>query len=177
MAILVSAGDSNFTPCPAGLHQAVCVDVVDLGVLETAFGPKHKISVRWQTAETMSDGRPFLVSKRYTASLHEKSVLRHDLESWRGRPFTGEELRGFDVEKLVTANCQLVVVHKAGEQGKVWANVQTIAPLAKGQAKLTGRDYTRERDKASQPDPEDDIPSDNSSAVPDDIPFSPRGWV
>ena len=43
----------------------------------------------------MPDGKPFLVRRRYTASLHEKSALRKDLESWRGRAFTNVELDGF----------------------------------------------------------------------------------
>ena len=37
---------SRFTPCPEGLHQAVCVDVEDCGVCETPYGPKHKVQLR-----------------------------------------------------------------------------------------------------------------------------------
>ena len=34
MAIIAKEPERSFTPCPEGLHHAVCVDVVDLGVLQ-----------------------------------------------------------------------------------------------------------------------------------------------
>ena len=61
---------------------------------------------------TLADGKPFLISRRYSLSLHEKSSLRRDLESWRGRAFTQEELRGFDLEVLIGVGCLVSVVHE-----------------------------------------------------------------
>ena len=45
-------------------------------------------------------GRRFDVARVYTLCLHERAALRKDLESWRGRKFTEQELDGFDLEKL-----------------------------------------------------------------------------
>jgi hypothetical protein len=53
------------------------------------------------------------------------------LESWRGRPFTPAELDGFDLKKVLGANCFLNIVH--GNKGdKVYANIATVNPLPKG---------------------------------------------
>jgi len=42
-----------------------------------------------------------MISKRYTMSLGEQSTLRKDLESWRGKKFTPEELQGFDLNACI----------------------------------------------------------------------------
>jgi hypothetical protein len=106
MAIIATAGDSKlYTPAPVGAHQAVCVDVIDKGIVEVTYAGKtkkqHKISLAWQIDETRDDGKRFLVYKRYTLSLNEKATLRKDLESWRGKAFTRDEEMGFDVEQVL----------------------------------------------------------------------------
>lgn len=171
MAIYVSAGESrSFTPAPAGLHQAVCVDIVDMGVLEVTYGGKtkkqRKIRLVWQIEETMEDGRPFIVQKRYTASLHEKSTLRKELESWRGKPFTDEELAQFDMERLLGVNCQLNVQH-AIKGGETYANVVSIVPLGKNMPKMTARDYVRVQDREGYVEPA----IDHEALTAEDIPF------
>jgi hypothetical protein len=37
---------------------------------------KHKVTLVWQIDEDMDDGKPFLVRRRYTCSLHEKACCR-----------------------------------------------------------------------------------------------------
>ena len=151
MPIIARRPEANFSPAPEGLHQAVCVDVIDLGPQETPWGPKEKLELRWQldlTDPMSTNGtRRFQVSKRYTNSLSEKANLRRDLEAWRGKKFTEAELRGFDVETVLGANCQLQVVHNVKDEGGVWANVQAIVPLGKGMTKIEPQDYTRVQDR------------------------------
>jgi len=150
MAIIARASSGSgesFTPAPVGLHRAICCDVVDLGMVPSQWGDKHKVRVIWQTEATMPDGKPYLVDQRYTLSLDEKSNLRRDLEAWRGRAFTLTEAAGFDLERLVGVSCCLVIVHKAGkEAGKVFANVQAVLPAIPGQP-LAVRDYVRVTDR------------------------------
>lgn len=172
MAIIATEG-TKFTPAPAGVHQAVCVDVIDMGVLEVTYAgetkKKHKVRVAWQIDALMEDGKtPFLAQKRYTLSLHEKAGLRKDLESWRGRAFTAEELKGFDLEKLLGANCQLNIVHEA-KNGTVYANIMAVMPLGKNMPKMSAINYVRHKDR---PTAEQNPPDDGSPAVTDDdIPF------
>jgi len=169
------SGGGDFTPHPEGMHQMVCVDVIDHGIVPTAFGDKHKITIRWQSAETGPKGQRLTCQKRYTLSLHEKAVLRADLQAWRGRPFTAEEARGFDVERLIGVNALVNVIHKKGADGKVWANVASVAPLMKGMTPLTpSEDYVRQIHRPTEPEP-GEVPHDDDTPHPaeyaDPVPF------
>lgn len=148
MAIIAKdQGGKDFEPAPEGTHLAVCCDVVDLGMVEGDWGTKHMVQIRWQLGDDeigyRDDGKPWLVTKRFTLSLHEKSKLRPFLESWRGKRFTQEELSGFDLEKLLNACCQLQVIHGEGQNGRVYANIMAILPYPKGMEKLEVHDYIR----------------------------------
>ena len=156
----------TFTPAPEGLHQAVCVDFVDLGVMDTPWGEKAQCEVRWQIDEVLpTSGARFLVVKRYTASLNEKATLRHHLESWRGRKFTAEELKGFDTEQLVGVNCMVQIMHVQGTKNPeaTFAVVQAVVPMVKGMTKLVPEDYVRVKDR----------PAESPNGTPDesDVPF------
>lgn len=151
MPIIAKDNRKEFTPAPEGLHQGVCVDVIDLGMTQTPWGEKQKVELRWQI-DTLNPetAKRFLVMQRYTLSLNEKATLRHHLEAWRGKKFTNEELAGFDLEKLVGANCQIQIVHNLSDQGRVFANVQALVPIGKGMVKMRPEDYVRAVDRQAQ---------------------------
>lgn len=138
MTLLATAGDSKeFELCPPGNHVARCYSVVDLGYQDTEWQGVHKsvrkVRISWELPnELMDDGRPFSVSANYTLSLGEKANLRRDLQSWRGRAFTEEELRGFDIESVAGVPAMVNVVHNTGRDGRTYANVGSISPLPKG---------------------------------------------
>ena len=149
MSLVAKETGGNFIPAPAGVHQAVCVDVIDLGMVMSTYYKKesHKCYIVWEIDEEMSDGQRFTVRGRYTVSLNKKAVLRRDLESWRGRTFTDDELLGFDVEAVLGANCNVNVVQEKRE-GETYANVTAITPLHKSQRKIapSGK-YVRMKDR------------------------------
>ena len=141
----------EYDPCPAGMHHAVCYRVIDLGTQETEWqGTKkkqHKVMISWELPNELMEpytdnegkehpARPFTVHKKYTLSFHEKAALLKDLNSWRGRPFTDDELsgppNGFHMSNIVGANCFLNVIHNPSENGKVYANIAAVAPLSRG---------------------------------------------
>ena len=155
MAKVSGNGDGKvFEPAPEGVHQAVLVDVVDLGILQVSWQgvtrSQHKVNLAWQINENREDGKPFLVFKRYTLSLHEKSGLRKDLESWRGRKITrGEEQVGVDLEGMIGQNCLLNVTHnQVGD--RVYANVSSVNPLMKGMPKIVVRDFVRKVERTPE---------------------------
>lgn len=137
MSLTVSAkqtSNKEYELAPAGNHLAICFQMVDLGEQYNAKYDswQHKVQIGWELPnELMADGRPFMVSSRYTMSLNEKAILRRDLESWRGRPFTAEEEAGFDLKNVVGKPCMVNVVHNpVGE--RTYANIKSVAAIPKG---------------------------------------------
>jgi hypothetical protein len=134
----------NFKLLPAGSHAAVCTMVADLGLQNTAYMGKpklqQKVYIRFQVpaerVEWEKDGQthegPMSIGKTYTASLSEKANLRKDLESWRSRQFTQDELAGFELFNIIGKPCLISVVHDTGEDGKTRAYIQSISALPKG---------------------------------------------
>ncbi len=172
MPIIASAGKTkNFTPCPEGMHQICCVDILDNGIKATPYGDKHKVTIRWQTEEGMSDGKPYLLQKQYTLSLNEKATLRKDLESWRGRPFTEDEADAFDLEKLLGANGLANVSHHKDAKGNIWANVLSLTPTLKGMPKISPRDYVRVVERPTTPEASQQEEAEFETRDEDPIPF------
>jgi len=171
---LIAKGTS-FTPAPEGVHNAVCVDVVDLGNVDGNWGCKHKCRIVWELSELMDDGRPFLASKQYTVSLNEKANLHKDLRAWRGKAFTATELAGFNVDAIIGAPCQIVITHQE-KDGMVYGNVTAIIKGKKPYLAAVGT-YVRVCDRPGYKapempvteDPEDDYPEGNCPS--DEIPF------
>ena len=151
MAIYARKQNTTYANPPEGLHPAVCVDVIDLGELPTAWGNKPKIELRWQLDEVNPETqKPFQVRARFTNSLHEKAILRQTLETWRSKKFTSDELKGWDLEKLIGVCCQVQIIHAPGDEGRVWANVQAVVPFPKGMVKMKACDYVREQDRVAE---------------------------
>jgi hypothetical protein len=65
-----------------------------------------------------------------TASLGDKAALRIELENWRSRPFTPEELNGFELKNILGAWAMLSVIKAAGADGKEYTNISSINPVA-----------------------------------------------
>lgn len=130
MSLTVKAGGGEFEMTPEGTYVGRCIKIIDLGTQTTTgqFGTKSqkKVMITWELLDDevkMQDGRPFAATQFYTASLHEKSQLRKDLEAWRGKKFTTEELEGFDLQNVLGKYCMIQVVHSVDGQ---YANVNAI---------------------------------------------------
>src|ERR1044071_3409715 len=138
-------GGTDFAITPENTYIGRCYKILDMGTQTSngMFGTKeqHKVMITWElfgeddngNPIVMEDGRPFSVTQWYTVSLHEKSKLRADLEAWRGKKFTEDELAGFDLGKVLGQYCMIQVVHD--ETGK-YANVNSIMAY-KGKEKPT----------------------------------------
>jgi len=141
MSITAKTGN-NFELTPAGNHIARCYSMIEIGTVKEDFKGEvknlHKVRITWelpleQRVFVPEKGQqPFSISKEYTLSMHEKATLRKDLSSWRGKPFTDDEARSFDVTKLLGIPCMLNVVHTVSSSGNTYANVAAITPMPKG---------------------------------------------
>lgn len=84
-----------------------------------------------ETVKVNDEELPRVMSKEYTMSLGEKSTLRKDLEAWRGKPFSTEELQGFDLKNILNVPCQLQI-NQQEKNGKTYVNIAAIMAIPKG---------------------------------------------
>lgn len=141
--IAKDSGGGDFKRVPPGNYVARCYSIIDLGTQLSSgqFGEKlqHKLRIGFEILDSDENGQPLTVeydgkempmtvAKSYTVSLHEKSALRRDLASWRGRDFTDEEAQAFDISKLVGVYC-MVNVTTSESNGKTYSNIAGITPL------------------------------------------------
>ena len=129
--IVAKNSENEYPKVPTGVHNARCIRVIDLGTQRNDYQGqitwKRQALIIWELPQQLCNDVPMTISKFYTLSLHEKSNLSMDLVSWRGRPFTETEKKGFDITKLIGIPCQLNVMHN--EKGK--EKISSVMPLGK----------------------------------------------
>ena len=138
--VLQGADKKPFVLAAEGMRNAVCVDAEYLGwFVEKYEGEKpkalQKVRMIFETDDPMPEGsedfdgndisgRPKTIGKKYTLSQHPKATLTQHLESWRGRPWSVEELDpdiGWDMEEQIGSPCQLLIQHKSIVEQKTGA--------------------------------------------------------
>ena len=143
MAIIAEKREGDFQKVNPGMYVARCYSMIEIGTITTEFNGEtkkaHKVAITWELPTELAvfnkdkGEEPYVVTKTYTLSMHEKSTLRKDLESWRGKGYTDEEARRFDITKLLGVPCNLNVIHVPGKDNKTYVQVASISPLMKGQ--------------------------------------------
>jgi len=142
MSFVIQAGSKgSFTPVPPGMHLARCYRIIDLGTQQSEYMgvTKHlpKLMMQWEVHSEDDNGNPLLttkgepmtISKNYTVSLSENATLRKDLIAWRGRDFTPEELKGFELGNVLGHWAMISVSRSTGNNGKEYTNINTINPV------------------------------------------------
>lgn len=136
--IVRETGGKKFPLIEAGAYPAICYAIIDIGEqYSQQFGnSSRKVIFMWElpTEEIEVDGetKPRAISETYTLSLGEKAKLRAMLENWRGRSFTAEELKGFDLENVLEKPCMLSIIHKNKQDGTPFASIASVSRLPKG---------------------------------------------
>lgn len=141
--MLIEKSKSDFELVPAGNHVAICYRFIDLGTQASEWQgkktQKRKVLISWELPNELMltgdyAGQPFTIGKRYTWSMHEKSELRKDLESWRNRAFGDDDFEGpnrFNVKNIIGKPCMLSIVHDT-KDGSTYANIKGLASVPKG---------------------------------------------
>jgi hypothetical protein len=144
MAIIAtSSGSTNFEPIAQGNYPARCYSMVHVGTIEeNILGETkklNKVRITWELPTELkvfkeeNGEQPCVISKEFTLSLHEKATLRNFLKNWRGKDFTDEEAKAFDIEKLIGAPCMLNITHKPKKDGSgVYAEIGSVSAMPKG---------------------------------------------
>jgi len=142
-----SSGSTDFKLPPPGSFLARLYRIIDIGTQTTEWMGKKKMQrkiicmfeLHGEDNEgnplAMDDGKPLVVSKRYTLSLDEKATLRKDLEAWRGKEFTQAELDGFNLEVLLGKFCMVAITH-SDYNDKKYANIASISQVPAAMKKL-----------------------------------------
>lgn len=140
--MIVKAGATYKLPSPGSI-QGVLAEVVDLGDVTTEYQGNKRVRQMCQLTFEINEmverddhEQRMIVSRRFTASLHEQASLRAFLEGWRGKTFTDEELTGFDLDNIVGTNAILSLVHSTSK-GKTYCNIDSAAALLRGMDKMT----------------------------------------
>lgn len=125
-----------------GMHIAVCYQIVDLGTsLDYYNNMSHKVQLGWEILDesyeierdNVKQEYNFLVYKEYTASLGENTNLRKDLESWRSKDFTVQELKGFELKNILGVPCQLNIKIKTSAKGNEYPLILSVNPIGKNE--------------------------------------------
>jgi hypothetical protein len=136
--MIISDNSKEFKIAPAGLHMARLYSVIDLGHQATEWAGEtkimHKVVLTWElhgedgagAPLKTDDGKPLIVSKRYTVSLGEQARLRQDVESWGNKTMTAEDRKKFDLRNLLDKFCMVNITHS--EDGK-YANISGLSPI------------------------------------------------
>lgn len=143
--IVANNGGAGFAPIEPGTYTAICYSMIDLGnqYSEMYDNWQHKVLIGFEipsetyTSESGEESSRS-ISKRYTASLNEKASLRKDLASWRGRDFTDEELKGFNLANILGAPCMINIINRE-RNGRTYAEISGIMKLPKGMPVPFGR--------------------------------------
>lgn len=144
MAIIATSnGGSNYEPIAAGSYPARCYSMVHLGTIEEnilgTVKKLNKVRVTWELPTELkvfkeeNGEQPQVISKEFTLSMHEKATLRNFLKNWRGKDFTDEEAKAFDIEKLIGAPCLLNITHKTKKDNSgFYAEIGSVSAMPKG---------------------------------------------
>ncbi len=141
MGLIVGAetNENKRTMVPEGTHVARCINYIDLGradsewegkitkkkrVVLTFEFPEHKAVFREE------DGpQPLGRTITYTNTLKEKSNLKKDLQTWRGKAFTAQEILGFDLDNVLGHPCQALVLHEPKKDGTTRDKIKGLSKM------------------------------------------------
>jgi hypothetical protein len=156
-----SSSKTKFPPCPEGGYAVICGDVWDPWSVESTYPDSKgkiidKTRVVFLTDEVNPDtGQPYEVSEVLNltmGSAEKPSRARERFTAWRGKAFSDQEARAFDWETLIGKPAYITVIHNTGKDGRVWANIASIAPLPKGmKAPSIPASFTRKKDRDRVP--------------------------
>jgi hypothetical protein len=123
------------------MHLARCYRVIDLGTQDSTYlgtvTKKPKVMFQFEVHGeddagnpiVTAKGEPMSISKNFTLSLVEKATLRKDLQTWRGREFSQQELNGFELKNVLGVWAMISVIKAMGNDGKDYTNISAIMPV------------------------------------------------
>jgi hypothetical protein len=124
---------NNYALAPAGTHNFVCYQVLDLGtqVNQTYNNKSRQIALFFELIGTdVGDGRPFTMTRKFSYTWGAKSSLKAFLTSWLPQEKFDDS---WSLDKLIGQVGMLLVTHDKSQDGsKTYANLKSVMPLPAG---------------------------------------------
>jgi hypothetical protein len=148
---VIQDNNKTFQTPESGTFIGTLIDVVDLGIVNTQYGPKAKLRLVWVLGKidgsgyaVDTDGVPFRVISQVNASANEKSTLYKLAKGILGAPPPAP----FNTDILIGKSNMLFVVKETAPDGKIYANVQGVLPMPAGVPALPAPPgFVRSQDK------------------------------
>lgn len=123
--------ESKYEQPEQGIYNAACIGLYDIGTQHGEYQGKETIKrqliIEFELLDEQIDINGEKKNKNfsgfYTQSIKDKSNLRKHLIGWRGRDFTPEEIKDFDLKNILGTNCILVI----GKNQKGNAKIESIS--------------------------------------------------
>ena len=132
----VKASQRERILAPEGVHNARCIQVIDLGTQESKlYGSKRKVQLAFELVDESAvfnedkGEENFVLYRTYTLSLAQKASLTRDISAWLNKKFGKSD--EFDLDELLNAPCQVQVRHNESED-ETYANIAAIMAPPKG---------------------------------------------
>lgn len=144
MAINATNNGTTRDLIPSGNYIARCYQMIHIGTItDVVVGtPKtiNKVRIGWELPTELkvfkeeNGPQPLVISQEYNLAMNEKANLRKMLASWRGKDFTEEEAKCFDVTKLIGVPCMLNIIHRPSktDASKIYESIGSVSPIPKG---------------------------------------------
>lgn len=142
MITATNNGSGNFEPVPSGTFSARCFEMIQVGTIKEIIQGKekmlNKVRISWELPTELKvfkegdPAKPQVISKEFTLSMNEKATLRKFLAAWRGKDFSEDESKAFDITVLLGKACLLSIIHKTSSGGNVYADIASVSMVPKG---------------------------------------------
>lgn len=114
-----------------GTHNAICVQVIDMGTQKVTYEGKEKSLRQIQLAfqlvdEQTSEGEAMVVYKKFTFSGHSKSALMIALKAW-----LSVKDPEYDMENVLGKPALITIAVSTNDKGS-FANISNIGGVPKG---------------------------------------------
>ena len=141
------AGWTNSTPrepIAAGNYPARCYQMLQIGTVTEVINGEvkqlNKVRIGWELPTELkvfkeeNGEQPLVISEEFNLSMHEKSSLRKMLASWRGKDFSEEEAKSFDITALLGKSCMINIIHKPSKKdpSRIYEKIGSVSNIPKG---------------------------------------------
>lgn len=144
MAILATTNSTPREPIAAGNYPARCYQMLQIGTVTEVINGEvkqlNKVRIGWELPTELkvfkeeNGEQPLVISDEFTLSMHEKASLRKMLASWRGKDFTEDEAKSFDITKLLGKPCLINIIHKPSKKDptRIYEKIGSVSSIPKG---------------------------------------------